>query len=523
MARKEFLDYVWKSCIEPQLGYSFSINHTIPYSVIGVQEAHLATHYNPLYWACACLCCNAGNTVQDFEDDEDEGFDQEAEETPQNGSEEPTEASQKKKRAAPNYGKIAKAIADAQLGGVEIGLPDINEAMDDFIPDVKNNRIIYSLRVVNAVSDALYDEIMAKRPFSSLSDFLGRVEGATPAQIIGLIKAGCFDALEKKPRRSILNEYVRFVAEKENPIKDKLTAAHIKKAIQTKMPLEGYKDEVWMFNFKKWIDENQNDPNVKERYLLTDHDAIAFFEKYVRSRLSSDKEEYAYLPNGRIAMKKTAFGKAFDAFTATLKDYFKTEEGRIEFAKHMRNLYAAELLEKECKGDIPQWEMEQMSFYHERHELSNVKESLYGIVDFSNLPETPVMETYTTAKGEKRSSPKTCALAGTIVYVENQRHIVWLLTTHGVVNVKFFSEIFNKYKSVLSKLDPKTGKKTVLDKPWLKRGERILVYGYRREDAFIARSSDVGGRRRILCRINSALQNGTLDLQYSRDENNIGS
>lgn len=397
-------------------------------------------------------------------------------------------------------------------------MPDINEAVEDFIPDVKNNRIIYSLHVVNSVSDGLYEEIISKRPFKSLDDFVDRIEGATTSQIIGLIKAGSFDSLEGKPRKAILRSYIERVAAEENPVKDKLTASHIKKAIQTKMPLPQFRNEVWMFNFKRWIDEHQNDPAVKTRYLLTDTDAVNYFEKYAKPLLSYQKDEYSYLPGGNIAMKKTAFSKAFDKYVAPLKDYFCSEEGRKAFSDHMRNLYAQKLWEDECSGTVPQWEMEQMCFYHGKHELSSVHEPSYGIADFNTLSENPEMETYVDSRGEERKSPKTCALAGTVVHVENQRHVVWLLTVHGVVNVKFYADLFNKYKNVLSKIDPKTGKKVVLDRPWLKRGEKILVYGYRREDAFVVRSSRFGNYRRTICRILSVDPSGTLDLQFSREE-----
>ena len=477
----------------------------------------MATHYNPLYWACACLCCNAGNTVQDVDFDEDEESAGQDEESPQNGSNAPTEASEKKKRAAPNYGKIAKAISDAQMGGIEIGLPDINEALEDFVPDVGNNRIIYSLRAVNAVSDQLFSDIMANRPFSSLDDFLQRIQ-ATSSQIIGLIKAGCFDALEGKPRQAILRHYVERLAEEINPVKEKLTAAHIKKAIQTKMPLTEYRDQVWMVNFKKWIDEHQLDPSVKNRYLLTDPDVMAYFKKYVEPLLSAAKDDYAYVPGG-VALKKTAFEKAFNSFISPLKDYFASEEGRQAFARHLRSLTFREIWERDCSGNPAQWEMEQMCFYHGKHELAGIHEPSNGIVDFNKLPETPETESYRDSRGELRQSPKTCALAGTIVHVENQRHIVWLLTTHGVVSVKFYADLFNKYKAVLSVVDPKTGRKTVVDKPWLKRGEKILVYGYRREDAFVVRSSRFGNYRRTICRIESVAPNGEMKLQFSRTEN----
>lgn len=49
MARKEYLDYCWNHLVKPQIGYSFSIPHDIAYSIEAVQEANLATRYNPLF------------------------------------------------------------------------------------------------------------------------------------------------------------------------------------------------------------------------------------------------------------------------------------------------------------------------------------------------------------------------------------------------------------------------------------------------------------------------------------------
>ena len=516
MARKELLDYVYKACILPQAGYSFALNHCVPYTVIGVQEAHLATHYNPLYWACACLCCNAGNTAQSLDTDDDEESVEEDEETPQDPANEPLEAAQKKKRAAPNYGKIAKAIADAQMGGVEIGLPDINTAQDDFVPDVKNNRILYSLRVVNAVSDSVFDEIMAKRPFSSLQDFLDRMETPSSAQIIGLIKAGCFDSLEGKGRSTILRWYVNWLAEHKYPIKENLTASHIKKAIATHMPLAPYKEQVYMVNFKTWIDAHQLDSSDKKRYLLTDSDAVAFFKRYYMPCLSIEKDEYSFIPAG-IAVKKSALEREHKKLTQPLKDYFSSPAGVEAYAMHMRALYAAELWESDCAGSQAQWEMEQMCFYRDKHELANVSESAYGVSDFTKLPEVPHKTSYTNAKGERKDAYDTTAIMGTIVNVESNRKSVWLLTTHGVVTVKFYAEAFNRYKNPVSKIDPKTGKKVVIDRAWLKRGEKILVYGYRREDTFVARTARVGSYTKLLCRIDGVV-GSNLNLTYSRGE-----
>ena len=156
MARKVFLDYVWEKCISPQIGYSFSIPHDVAYSIEAVQEANLATRFNPLFWECACLSINAGNTSTNFEAGED--IDGELEESSD------VSLASTVKTGAPNYAKISKAISDSQLRGVNIELPDINTAQADFIPDIKNNGILYSLKNVAAVSDDLFSRIIAARP-----------------------------------------------------------------------------------------------------------------------------------------------------------------------------------------------------------------------------------------------------------------------------------------------------------------------------------------------------------------------
>ena len=142
MARKEFLDYVWKYCIEPQLGYSFSLNHTLPYSLIAVQEANLATRWDPLYWKCACLCVNAGNYVKDMGDGDEE------EDTPEEVSTEETTGT-KEKRVAPSYDKIAAIIDGSNLSAedksrIKASFQDINvaDAQATYQNDNMNNQEI---------------------------------------------------------------------------------------------------------------------------------------------------------------------------------------------------------------------------------------------------------------------------------------------------------------------------------------------------------------------------------------------
>jgi DNA-directed DNA polymerase III PolC len=80
--------------------------------------------------------------------------------------------------------------------GVRVALPDINRGQRDF--HVVDGALYFGLGRVKGVSRRTVDRILDARsefPFTSLSDFLGRVN-ATKEEIASLIKCGAFDSLE---------------------------------------------------------------------------------------------------------------------------------------------------------------------------------------------------------------------------------------------------------------------------------------------------------------------------------------
>ena len=504
--REEFLNYTWKYCLEPQMGYSFSINHTVPYSVVAVQEANLATRWNPLYWACACLCVNAGNYVGDLAED----YDEELEEVEVVEEDNEEEDEKKTKRVAPNYGKIAKAIADAQKAGVQVDLPDINEAQQDFIPDISRNAIIYSLQAINVVNDELLNKIIENRPYKNIYDFYDKVQPSA-SQMYGLIKAGCFDNLEKEPRTIIVNKYLNNLAEKEYPLRDKLTMVQLKKALDLGMDLSDYHDEVRLYKFKKYIDKNQINKSLK-RYELTQEQCIKFFKVKLEKSFNITKGEYGYIPDG-IQIKVSAFERIYKTLMDRLISYLNTLEGRQTFAEFERNNYIQEIKDKYFPGSVAAWEMSTMCFYHEKHELAGVNHQLYNARNFDELPEN--------ADTFGKSSPdaaKICSVIGTVINADNNRHIVSLLTVYGVVDVKFYSKMYTTFNQQYSKIDSETKKKTVTDPSWFKRGTKILVYGYRRENSFVAKSDYSSGYARSVCLIEGVLPDGSLQLRYKRNK-----
>ena len=503
MARIEFLNYVWKHCIEPQLGYSFSLNHTLPYSLIAVQEMNLATRWNPLYWQCACLCINAGNDtdLEEAVEEDEENIEENTDET-EEGTDEPIE-DEKVKRSAPDYRKIAKAISDAQRQGVVIELPDINTAQVDFIPDIKNNSILYSLQTVNVVNPDLLTRIISGRPYTSIEDFISKVMPTT-VQMLGLIKAGCFDVLyPNKTRLYIIHRYLQIVADQEIQLKDKLTSVQIKKALQLNIDIPQFHEQIRMFKFKQYIDKNQVDKS-SNRYILTEEQCIRFFNTFFRSKLNLSKNEYGTLPDNSIYIKQSSFKRVYEDSTKPLFDFFNSDDGRLAYQKLLQDDFKNKLFEKYCSGTPSTWEMETMCYYHSGHELAMANKQKYNIRNFFELPEDP-------------NNTEYCNIVGTVIGNNNVRHTVSLLTPNGVLDVKFYRTTFVNFNSRISVVDPKTKQKTVLDESWFKRGSKIIVYGVRKENMFHVRSTKTPIYTQGVGKIENISSDGSLTIRYKRN------
>ena len=137
-------DYLWEVAVAPQLGYAFSLNHSLPYSFVGIQTIYLAIAFNPIYWNTACLIVNSGAT------DQESG-------------------------ASTDYGKIAKAIGDIKAAGIKLSLVNINTSEFGFAPDIKNNQILFGLKGLLNIGDDLIQLIIEKRPYISPKDFLMKI------------------------------------------------------------------------------------------------------------------------------------------------------------------------------------------------------------------------------------------------------------------------------------------------------------------------------------------------------------
>jgi DNA polymerase-3 subunit alpha len=141
---------------------------------------------------------------------------------------------------------------------------------------------------------------------------------------------------------------------------------------------------------------------------------------------------------------------------------------------------------KYAEGSISKWEMDSVCFYHHAHELAHIDKDRYGITPYTSLSEEPVIDNvWTTKEGKEIPIFQLTRICGTVIDKNKTKNIVTLLTDDGVVNLKVYRAQFSKYDKQISVKDEITGKKTIIERSWFKRGNKLMVAGIRRGDNFV--------------------------------------
>ncbi len=456
--------YIWECGVKPQATYSFSIIHALAYSFIGYQTAFLATHWNPIYWNTACLIINSSS------EDEDEEYDDE--------DEEETIIGAKKKKKTANYEKIARALGTIISRGIKVSIVDINKSDLSFKPDAKNNQILYGLRPLTQVNEEQIEQIIAGRPYKDFYDFLNRCPLKKPT-MISLIKGGAFDNLEIEwanelgidPRILIMAIYISRVSEP----KSKLNLQNFSGLIQKGLIPDSMVEYKYIFNFNKYIKANFK---AGSYLVLKDEDCYDFYEK----RFDCDiLEVVAGVPCIKEKIWSKIYTKAMDGAREWLKD------NQEEILQMFNERLFFEMWDKYADGTVSAWEMSALCFYYHDHELKDIDFDKYGIKNFFDMPTTPPVDYYYKKKGRQLPVYKITRIAGTVIGKNDARASIALLTVDGVVNVKFTKEYYAMFKKQISEKD-ETGVKHVKEKSWFKRGTKLMIQGYRKDDTFVSKT-----------------------------------
>ena len=469
-------NYFWDNAIAPQLGYAFSMNHSLPYSFVGIQTIYLAINFNPIYWNTACLIVNSGAT------DEEAG-------------------------GSTDYGKIAKAIGDIRASGIKVSLANINKSMFGFAPDVENNQILFGLKGLLNVGDDVVAAIIANRPYYSPKDFLYRVKPAKQA-MISLIKGGAFD--EMMDRKTLMAWYIWETCDK----KKRITLQNIASLMKYNLLPENSEQHIMarrVYEFNRYLKAiTKADGCSYPNFYTLDERAIAFLNEI-------DNEHLMETDNLAWFVKVKAWDKVYQDWMNVFRTWIADNKDQI--LMDLNTAIFKEDWDKYASGTISAWEMEVLCFYYHEHELAHVNKNKYGFVNFFELPAQPEVERSFFKGGKPIYIYKLEKICGTCIAKNKTKSTVTLLTPDGVVEVKFRKEYFSLFDKQISErqLD---GTKKVKEKSWFNRGSMIVIMGMRNGDNFVSKKyASSGGHQ--LYKIDSIQPNGDLILRNTRYQGEI--
>ena len=490
---KNLCNYVWNTLVATSRGYGFNLSHCLAYSLIGLQELNLAYKYGVLFWSTSCLIVESG--ANDEEGNE-----------------------------GTRYGKMGVAIAKIQHEGAKIANPDINTADFSFIPDEKNNEIIFGLKGINTISTDTAQFIIKNRPYKDFNDFCERMVDTKiikNSQMLMLIKAGCFLNLDSQDRTETMKKYLYRYQVK---LVDKLTLAQLNAIQEYNIVPENLQICIRYINFKKYVldeegfVENYINTDKKipkcgyhDRYYVLDNNSQGFFEEHFT------EESVVKIQSGFYVISEKKFTKEVDNLLQPLKEWFISEEATKAYNEAIFN----SAWNSFASGNESKWSMDSLTYYDNKHELEDVEEKKYGIVNFNELSEDPEIFEYTNMKVDDKNKqiPKfvISRICGTVLNKDDNAHIIFLLTKYGVVEVKIPKGSYSFYKKRITTVNEKdTTKKTVIEESWFKRGTLLMISGFRRGDQFIPKvySKTIFGH--TMNKILFVNPDGSLELQQER-------
>ena len=468
-ASEKLGQYVWRYGAGPQMGYSFSIIHALAYSFIGVQTLFIATNWDPIYWNTACLIVNSGAT------------------DPDNGGQ-------------TDYSKIAKAMGEIINAGINLSLVDINSSDYGFKPDPQNHRILYGMKAMLNVGDDVIEATIANRPYISVRDYLNRVKPGKQA-MISLIKGGAFDQM--MDRKTCMGWYIWETCDK----KKRITLQNMGGLIKYELLPEKTEDQIYarrVYEFNRYLKSVCKIKGDNTFYHL-DERAVNFI-------VEMDYEDMLYTTGNNYSLKMTEWDKVYQKWMDIFREWIA--ENKDEILQALNEKIFLEDWNKYALGNLSSWEMEALCFYYHEHELANVNMKRYGFSNFSDIPENPIVEKTFVKAGKEINIFKLYKICGTCIAKNKVKSTISLLTTDGVVNVKFRKEYFSLFDKQISARQP-DGTKKIMEKSWFNRGNMLVVMGIRSGDDFVSKKyASSGGHQ--LYKIDEIGEDGSLILRNGR-------
>ena len=457
------LKYIWEIQIKRQLGYSFSAIHTTGYSILAVQEMNLAYHYPTIYWNCACLSADSSAiNEEDFYNLMDEGI------------VEISDEEDLRKQNKTDYAKVANAI-DRFKRVMDIRLPDINNSRLGFTPDVDNNCIVYGLKGITRITGPVIQEIMSKRPYVSLQDFVTKITRriVTKDKIVNLIKSGAFDRIEGKTKREILEDFIKTTCDQ----KKRLTLQNLNMLFNYNLLPEHFTPQKEIYKFTKTLRGNRD--SNKFYYILTDD--------LDRSLLGNTEIKVITLPENDRTVEVIDSAK-WDAHVYTpemnkIKIYITKNHDIL--LEQLNKILFMEEWNKYASGDELQWELDSLNLYYSGHPLTGMELSIPVMTTQLQNVEENKIDGFFLIKGKEIPRMYLYSIFGTVLDKNTTKGIVTLQTPDGIIDVKIYKDLFALYNHSYAAI---VNGEVFEENSFFDKGTHLLITGIKRGETFIPKT-----------------------------------
>ena len=219
---------------------------------------------------------------------------------------------------------------------------------------------------------------------------------------------------------------------------------------------------------------------------------------------------------GEFVISQTAWDKIYKKEMEPVKIEIKENPAILE---DLNNKLFEEVWNKYASGNISKWEMDSVCFYRNAHELAHIDKERYNISNYNELAEEPIIDkVWTTKDGKEIPIFQLTRICGTVIDKNKIKNLVTLLTDNGVVGVKIYRAQFSKYDKQISVKNELTGKKTIIERSWFKRGNKLMLSGIRRGDNFVPKVYKNGLFEFPIELITSIDENGIIEVAGERAE-----
>ena len=349
------------------------------------------------------------------------------------------------------------------------------------MPDVKNNQILFGLKGLANVNDALIKDIVANRPYTSWQEFFEKIHPNRRA-MVSLIKGGAFDQF--KAREEVMREYIWETCDR----KSRITLQNMRGLIRNNLiPQDRFdlQEAKKIFEFNRYLKAACTDNKDNPKYIL-DSRSIDFLYSIDCDNLIQNEDK----------LDKKTWDKVYKKRMDVFRDWMR--ENQEDILNQVNQIAFSADWDKYASGNISAWEMEVLCFYYHDHEMKNTNMYKYGLVDFFSLPEEPIID-YVFKKGQSQIPIyRLFKICGTCIAKDKVRNTVSVLTTSGVVRVKFRQEYFALFDKRIVEYDESGTSKKVVEKSWFNRGSMIMVQGFRRGDEFVSKKYARSGGHQLL-------------------------